>query len=99
MLPNVTFKQELSDFLYTKSMLTVRYSYVAADILLAIPSVFLKVIPGFSLSEVRSNVESAIGTYFELGITSRLGQNKRESDIIHLIETTRWNESYKTSSR
>jgi len=85
-LPDENFKDEITDYLYDYSMMTVRYSYVDADILYAYPVVELKVLNGYTLSEVESAVEEAVATYFELGTTAKLGVDKRESDIINLIE-------------
>jgi len=84
--PSATFETELTDFLFTKSMITVRYSFVNAVILEVIPTMDVKVLAGKSLSQVQSDIEDAVGLQFVLGETTRIGQHKRHSDIIDIVE-------------
>ena len=84
--PDTTFQATLSDFLYEKSLMTIRYSYVDPVILSIIPTVTLKVIAGNSLSSVQSDVETAVSSAFTLGTTTKLGTAKRHSDILASIE-------------
>jgi len=85
-LPSVTFKQQLSDYLYTKSMLTVKYEYINPIIIYAIPVLDVKVARTGSLSAVQSNVETALTNEFILGDTTKLGISKRLSDLVHKVE-------------
>jgi len=85
-LPNETFKSDLSDFLYEKSLMTVRYSYVIPDILEVIPTLTVKLTSGASSSYVQSLIDLAFLNMFELGVTTRLGVSKYHSDIIGKLE-------------
>jgi hypothetical protein len=85
-LPDLAFKNTLSTFLYTKSLMTVRYTYIDPAILQVIPTMDLKVISGNQLSFVQSSVETAISDLFILGDTTKLGISKRLGDIYQAIE-------------
>ena len=85
-LPDTAFKDVLSTYLYTKSLMTVRYTYVDPTILDVIPTIILKVVVGNQLSYVQSLVETAIGTLFVLGSTTKLGVSKRLGDIYEVVE-------------
>jgi len=84
-LPDVTFESTLSTFLYTKSLLTVRYSFVPPVILNIVPTLSIYVIPGASISYVQSLIETAIANQFLLGSTAKLGISVRQSDIIQIV--------------
>lgn len=85
-LPSTTFETTLSEYLYTKSLMTVRYSYVDPEIINVIPTLDLKVIKGRTLSIVQADVEDAIATDFVLGDTTKLGVDKRIGDLVVTIE-------------
>jgi len=84
--PSVTFKQELSDFLYTKSMMTVKYEYINPVIVYVIPVDTVKVERIASLSAVQSDIETIFNNAFILGDTTRLGTPKRLSDLVKQVE-------------
>ena len=84
--PDATFKATLGTYLYTKSMMTVRYSWVEATILELIPMVDIYVVDGYTLSEIQASVEDAIDAQFTLGTTSKLGTAHRYSDVVAAIE-------------
>jgi len=84
-LPDATFEAALSEYLYEKSLMTVRYSFVDADILEIIPTLVIKVIKGQSLSYIESLVETAVQGQFVLGDTSKLGTSIYQSDVINAI--------------
>jgi len=84
--PDAAFEAVISAFLFEKSMMTVRYSFVTPVILDTIPTLTLKIVAGNSLSSVQSNVEDAISDMFVLGTTTKLGTAKRHSDILAAIE-------------
>jgi len=85
-LPDVAFQAVLSDYLYTKSLMTVRYSYVDPDILEVIPTMTIKAIRGSTLSYLESLIDTTLANQFTLGTTTRLGTSKRISDIVASIE-------------
>lgn len=85
-LPDQAFKDTLSEFLYTKSLMTVRYTYIEPTILEVIPTLSIKVIQGNQLSYVQSLVEDAIDGLFVLGSTTKLGISKRIGDVYEAIE-------------
>jgi hypothetical protein len=84
--PDGNFETTLSNYLYTKSMMTVRYSYISPIILDVIPTLVIKCLAGSSLSYVQSLIETAVSDQFILGSTTRLGISHRESDIITAID-------------
>lgn len=92
-LPSTTFKQQLSEYLYTKSMITVKYEYINPQIIYVIPTLNVKVDRTGSLSAVQAGVETAISDQFVLGTTTKLGVPKRLSDLVHLVELVQ-GESY-----
>lgn len=84
-LPSTTFKTTLSNFLYTLSSMTVKYEFVAPTIVLFWPTIDLTVSAGSNLSQVQSDVITAIGTDFVLGDTALLGVDKSAAEIGDLI--------------
>lgn len=84
-LPGVTFKQTLSDAIYDKSMMTVKYEFVEPVILLVIPVLDVKVTTGHSLSQTQADIETAVATKFVLGDTTKLGTIVKYSEIISAI--------------
>ena len=85
-LPDAAFKTILSTFLYTKSLMTVRYTYVDPVVLEVIPTISLKVSQGNQLSYVQSLVETAVTDLFVLGSTTKLGTAKRIGDLYETVE-------------
>jgi len=85
-LPDVTFQSTLSEYLYTKSLMTVRYSYVDPDILEVIPTMVIKATRGSTLSYIQSLIDAELSSQFTLGTTTRLGTSKRISDVVASIE-------------
>ena len=85
-LPGTTFKEDLSEFLYEKAQLTVKYEYIDAVILDVIPVLDVKANTGYTLSTVTDNIEEALGQQFILGTTTRLGTPKRLSDLIYVVD-------------
>jgi hypothetical protein len=85
-LPDDVFKQALSTYLYTKSLMTVRYSYVAPVILEVIPSLSIKASPRTSLSFLQAQIDAALASRFVLGTTTQLGTDVYHSDIVASIE-------------
>ena len=85
--PSTAFKTDLSEYLYDKSVMTVKYEYIDAvviNVVVVISS--LKVIKGNTLSMINSNVTTAIENEFELGTTTKLGISKRLSDLISVVD-------------
>ena len=85
-LPSDSFKQTITDALFDKSMITVRYSFVDAEFIQVIPVIDIVALSGQTLSQVQSDVESALDGLFTLGTTTRLGTNKYLSDVIAVLE-------------
>jgi len=85
-LPTATFKATLSDYLYEKSMVTVKYEYVDAEILYIVAVVDAVVLRGYSLTQTQSDIEDVIGTEFVLGTTTKLGTSKYHSNIVEAID-------------
>ena len=85
-LPNDEFKDNLTEALYEKSLITVKYEYVDPIILQVIPVIDVKANQGETLSQVQAEVETAFDNAFELGVTTKLGVDKRISDLVALID-------------
>jgi len=83
---SVTFKQELSDYLYTKSMITVKYEYINPVIVYIVPVDTVKVERTASLSAVQADIETVFSNAFVLGDTTRLGTPKRLSELVKQVE-------------
>jgi len=84
--PSAAFKQVLSEYLYTKSMLTVKYEYTPAIILYVVPTMTVRINRGFTKSQSETNISSTLAGRFLLGTTTLLGRSKRISDLISYVE-------------
>jgi len=84
-LPDDTFKNTLSDYIYNKSMMTVKYEFVTPTILDVIPTLEVTVESGHSLSQAQADLEEAVAAKFALGDTTRLGTIIKYSEIIATI--------------
>lgn len=85
-LPSISFKQELTSYLYKKSMLTVKYEFVNPEIVNVVPVLRIKAKKDSTLSVVKMKTEETLKNEFVLGKTTKLGINKRFSDIVLAIE-------------
>ena len=85
-LPTDSFKTTLATYLYTLSMLTVKYEFVQAEILNVIAVLDIVVNTGYSLSQVQADVEEVLADEFQLGTTTILGTNKRHSNLCSAID-------------
>lgn len=86
-LPGTSFQETISEYLYTKSLMTVRYTFVDPTIVYVIPTVTLKVNAGNTLSRIESLVSAAIEEQFVLGTTTKLGTSIRYSDVFTAIDS------------
>jgi len=86
-LPTDSFKSTLSTYLYKKSMITVKYEFIEVDILDVIVSVELWAVAGNDLSQVQSDVEDVLAAEFTLGTTTRIGDDKRLSNLIDAVDS------------
>jgi len=84
-LPDSTFKNTLSEYLYNKSTMTVRYVFVTPVFLNAIPVLDIKVTTGHSLSQTQADVEAAVAEQFVLGDTTKLGTVVKYSAILAAV--------------
>lgn len=85
-LPSPTFQAALTSHLYSKSLITVRYSYLDPEIIYVVPCMKVVLTPGASQSYVEGLIKNAVDSQFVLGSTTLLGQSKYESDITHAVE-------------
>lgn len=79
-------KDDLSEYLYDKSLMTVKYTFVDPDIVEVIPTIDVKVTKGYVIDTVQENITDLISDQFVLGTTTVLGTPKRISDVIAAIE-------------
>jgi len=85
-LPDTAFETLLTDYLYEKSLMTVRYSFVDPEIIYVVPTFTIKVARGQNLSYISSQISTAMDTAFTLGTTTKLGVSKQYSDIVATVE-------------
>jgi len=85
-IPGTTFQSNLAAYLYSKSMMTVRYSFVDPTIVYVVPHLTVRVDSSASITTVENFVESAVQGQFVLNSTTSLGQSIYQSDIIDAIE-------------
>ena len=85
-LPTSTFESTLVAYLFSKSLITVRYSFVTPTIISVVPELTVRVNPTASVTTIEGLVEAAVQSQFVLGTTTSLGQSKYQSDIIDAIE-------------
>jgi hypothetical protein len=86
-VPSVTFQSNLAAYLYSKSLITVRYSFITPTIVFVMPELTVRVNPTSAITSVQGLVEQAIQNEFVLGTTTALGQNIYQSDIIEAVES------------
>lgn len=84
-LPSIVDKANLATYLYTKSMMTVKYEFVAPVILDVVPVITVKVRQGYTLSQSEINITAAVAVQFVLGIAALLGASKRLSDLVAVV--------------
>ncbi len=85
-LPTTSFKTSLSTALYEKSMLTVKYEYIDAEIINIVPKLDIWVNSKYGLTTTQSGVEAEIRAAFVLGSTAKLGEEKRLSNLIEAVD-------------
>ena len=84
--PDSGFEAKMTTFLYNKSTLTVKYEYIDPVIIDIVPTLYVRVQQGASLSYVQSLIEIAMASQFVLGTTTKLSVSKRHSDIVRIVE-------------
>lgn len=84
--PTNSFKTVLGEYLYTLSMLTVKYEFIEATVLNIIPTLNVLVNADFSLSQCQTDVEEALTARFVLGSTTLLGTDKRYSNLVKYVD-------------
>lgn len=84
--PTTLFKQTLATYLYTKSMMTVKYEYVEPVILYVVPTMTVRIYRGYTKSQAEQNINTALSAAFQLGTTALIGDSKRLSDLISRTE-------------
>ena len=80
------FEDTLSTYLYTLSMIAVKYEYVDPTFLLVIPTLTVKVNEGYSLSQTQADIEEELADQFLLGTTSKLGTRIKYSNVLSAID-------------
>ena len=85
--PTTQFNLNLGNFLYNYSSLTVKYSFIAPQIIQVMPYISMYVLQGASLSAVQSAVNTAFSNSFLLGTTAQLGVNVRYADVITAVNS------------
>jgi len=84
-LPDDTFKNTLSEFVYDKSMLTVKYEFITPVILDVIPTLIVNVTTGYSMSQTQADIVEEVEKLFKLGSTTKLGTMIKYSEVISAI--------------
>ena len=84
-LPDDTFKSTLSEFVYNKSMLTVKYEFITPVFLYVIPTLVVRVTSGYSMSQTQADIVEGVEKLFKLGSTTKLGTMMKYSEVISAI--------------
>ncbi len=84
--PPTSFKTALSSDLYGKSMMTVKYEYIQADVLDVVVTVDAIVRKGYGLSQTQSDIDDAIAAHFVLGSTTKLGESIYSSNLVESVD-------------
>ena len=84
--PDTAFKTTLSEYLYTKSQITVRYEYRTAAVLNVIPVITARILKGYSLSDVDADIETAVNAQFSLGDTTKIGEDIHLANVMQAVE-------------
>ena len=84
-LPDTNFKTVLSEYIYNKSMLTVKYEFVTPIFLNVIPTLRVVVSTGYSLSQAQSDIDNVVADEFILGDTTKLGTIIKYSEVLSAI--------------
>jgi len=80
------WKEALSAYLYSKSLTTVRYSFVSPVILPIVPILYVKLVQGTSVSQIQGQISAAINNLFILGDTITFAQPVYQASVIDAIE-------------
>jgi len=84
--PSEAFVRELGTMLYQKSLMTVKYEFITAEILNLVPVLDVYVVRGYGLSTTQAAITNLLQNEFVLGQTVHLGQPVYESNIIQKID-------------
>lgn len=84
-LPDSTFKTNLSNVIYNKSMLTVKYEFIEPSIINVIPTMSVVVTSGYSQSQAQADIEEELANLFLLGDTAKLGTKIKYSQIVSAL--------------
>lgn len=85
--PTADKKKEIASFLVTRSMETIRYEFIPADIVDVIVSCDVNANQGYVLSVLEDTVINKLQSLFVLGKTTKLGVNKRKSNIDKVVDS------------
>jgi len=86
-LPTVDVKNLLSEALYDKSMLTVKYEFIEAEIFNVVVALEVVVYTQYGLSATSATIEDTLEASFVLGTTATLGEPKRISNLIDAVDS------------
>lgn len=84
--PPAALKTLLEEAMYEKSMLTVKYEFIDADVFNVIPVLDVVVNSKYSLSTTQAEIETLLSSLFELGNTAKFAENKRLSNLIEEVD-------------
>ena len=80
------FEKILEAYLYSKSMIAIKYEWVIPVILNVIPVLNIKVATGYSMSNTQAEVEGVLADQFILGDTTKLGTIVKYSNVISAVD-------------
>lgn len=81
-IPDETTLKAIGDYLYNKSMLTVRYSWVDPVIVNVIPVLSVVIKKGNSITNTQEEIVEVLENLFLLGETTRLGEMIKYSEVV-----------------
>ena len=85
-LPDTAFQTFIGNWLYKKSMMSIKYEWVLPVILEIIPTMYVSVNSGYSVSQAKADINAALNAQFVLGTTTRLGTVVKSSQVIAAVQ-------------
>jgi len=83
---NTTDKANISTSLYSKSLMTVKYEFIAATIVQVVPTMNVVINRRYVKSQAETNIDTILQANFDLGDTAKLGGAKRLSTLTAALE-------------
>lgn len=85
-LPDTELTAALETYLYSLSMMAIKYEWVTAEIINVVPKLDVWINSAYSISTTQDEIEAALATKFVLGTTSTLGSDIDYSNLVAAVD-------------